>query len=671
MALLPFKKLTLIAHSSDEDTILTLLSRAGSAEIVRTSEIEHCAKGDASDRTETLNGEMAELAFCLDFWRAEKNKLSKVLKKQQKEKTTLTSYVPPKQSIIEKIRAGKPDVSFCDFDRIGASHEDILEVQSRLREIGAKEAELHGETTRNASLSEQLSYYEKCDLPFDAFGVGRVTERMLGLMPSDQLAAADFSDLPDLCVEEVDSHQRLSTVFVAFPLSEKEAVLERLSSIGFARCSFTFPMTAAAKIAELSDRQKEIAREEIALAEEAVALEGDYADKFRILYDYYRVEKEKAKAVDNTFRSTTSFVLTAWVPAHLEEATEKALTDAGVTYYSLYEDPLPDEPYPTLAKNNPVVTPYEGITNMYSAPSPREIDPNPFVAFFYFLFFGMMVSDAAYGLILTIVGFGLYILKKPRKGEGHLLLVIGMGGISTLIWGVLFGGYFGEELLPHLWFSPMEKPLNMLILSVGLGFFQILFGMGISFVQKCKNGKPAYAIFGEGSWFILFIGLGLFVASGMLDGWGVVKLPAIIVLGIGGAFVLVGGALGKKGVKGKLIGAFGNVYNVTGFMSDMLSYCRLFGLGLATGVVGMVINMIAGILKDLIPVVGYLLFVVILVVGHLFNIAINTLGAYVHDSRLQYVEFFSRFYTGGGHIFKPMGSDLKYIHLSNKGGKDL
>ena len=671
MALLPFKKLTLIAHSSDEDRILTILSRTGSAEIVRTTEIDNCTQGDASERTESLNASLAELSYCLDFWRAEKTKLGKVLKKQKKEKSELTTYTPPKQTILEKIRAGKPDVAFDEFDKIGAEHDDILKVEERLREIGAKETELHGEASRIASLAEQLSYYEKCDLPFSAFGAGRATERMLGLIPSEQFAVADFTDLPDLLIEEIDSRQRLTTVFVAYPTAEKDAVLERLSSIGFARCSFAFPMTAAEKLAELAERKAEIACEEIALAEEAVSFDEQYAEKFRILYDYYRVEKEKAKAVDATFRSSATFVLTAWVPSHLEEATEKALADAGVTYYSLYEDPQPEDKYPTLAKNNSVVTPYEGITNMYSAPSPREIDPNPFVAFFYFLFFGMMVSDAAYGLILALAGFGLYILKKPRKGEGHLLLIIGMGGISTLIWGVLFGSYFGEELIPHVLFSPMYEPLYMLFLSVGLGLLQILFGMGIAFVQKCKNGKPVYAIFGEGSWFILFIGLGLFVASGMLDGWAAVKLPALIVLAVGGAFVLVGGALGKKGVKGKVIGAFGNVYNVTGFMSDLLSYCRLFGLGLATGVVGMVVNLIAGILRDLIPVVGYLLFVVVLVVGHVFNIAINTLGAYVHDSRLQYVEFFSRFYTGGGHIFKPMGSDLKYIHLSNKGGKDL
>ena len=670
MALLPFKKLTLIAHSRDEEAILTLLSRSGSAEIVRTSEIEHLTRGDASARVEEVASELAEISFCLDFWRAEKVKLEKVLKRQKKEGTTLTSYSPEKVPLLEKIRGAKPEIAFDEFDRIGADHEDLRRVETRLREISAKETELKGEASRLTSLAEQLSYYKKCDLAFDAFKAGRYLETVIGLVPADQLAAADFTDLT-LYMEEIDNRQRVATLFVAYPVVEREAVLERLSAVGFSRCAFDFPMTAAEKIAEITARKEEIAREEIALAEEAVSFEKEYEEKFRILHDYYRVEREKAAAIDSTFRTSTSFVLTAWVPAHLAEATEQALTDSGVTYYSIYEDPAEDEKYPTLARNNAVVTPYEGITNMYSAPDPREIDPNPFVAFFYFLFFGMMVSDAAYGILLALAGFGLYALKKPKKGEGHLLLIIGMGGISTLIWGVMFGGYFGEELIAPVLFSPMNEPLKMLILSVALGFFQILFGMGISFVAKCKKGEPLSAVFGEGSWFILFIGLGLFVASGMVDGFAVVKLPALIVLGLGLAGVLVGGALGKKGVKGKVLGALGNVYGVTGYMSDILSYCRLFGLGLATGVVGMVVNLIAGILRDLIPIVGYLLYVVILVVGHVFNIAINTLGAYVHDSRLQYVEFFSRFYTGGGHIFKPMGSDLKYIHLNSKGGKDL
>lgn len=670
MALLPFKKLTLIAHSRDEEAILTLLSRSGSAEIVRTSEIEHLTRGDASSRVESVTSELAEISFCLDFWRAEKVKLEKVLKRQAKEQTTLTTYSPEKVSLLDKIRAAKPEVAFDDFDKLGADHEELDRVEARLREISAKETELKGEASRLTSLAEQLSYYKNCDLPFDAFKAGRHLETAIGLVPADQLAAADFTGLT-LYMEEIDNRQRVATLFVAYPVVEREAALDRLSAVGFSRCAFDFPMTAAEKIAEIAARKEEIAREEITLAEEAVSFEKEYAEKFRILYDYYRVEKEKAAAVSSTFRTSTSFVLTAWVPAHLADATEQALMDSGVTYYSLYEDPAEDEKYPTLARNNAVVTPYEGITNMYSAPSPREIDPNPFVAFFYFLFFGMMVSDAAYGILLALAGFGLYALKKPKKGEGHLLLIIGMGGISTLIWGVMFGGYFGEELIAPVLFSPMNEPLKMLILSVALGFFQILFGMGISFVAKCKKGEPLSAVFGEGSWFILFIGLGLFVASGMVEGFGVLKIPSLVVLGLGLAGVLVGGAMGKKGVKGKVLGAFGNVYNVTGFMSDILSYCRLFGLGLATGVVGMVVNLIAGILRDLIPIVGYLLYVVILVVGHIFNIAINTLGAYVHDSRLQYVEFFSRFYTGGGHIFKPMGSDLKYIHLTSKGGKDL
>ena len=314
-----------------------------------------------------------------------------------------------------------------------------------------------------------------------------MVETAVGLIPTDVLSGADLSSFPDLCLKELDSRQRVSTVFVAYPVAEKEAIAEKLSSLSFSKCSFAFPVTAVEKIAELRARDEEIYRKEIALAEEAVSYEEAIADRMRVLYDYYRVESEKARAIDSTFRSTTSFVLTAWVPAHLEEGTEKALKESGATYYSLYEDPLPDEKYPTLAKNNAVVTPYESITNMYSAPDPREIDPNPFVAFFYFVLFGLMVSDAAYGLILALGGFGLYFLKKPRRGEGHLLLIIGMGGISTFIWGVMFGGYFGESFFKPVLFNPMNEPLKMLILSVALGLFQILFGMGI---PSCKNARP-------------------------------------------------------------------------------------------------------------------------------------------------------------------------------------
>ncbi|MBQ9370536.1 MAG: hypothetical protein IJU10_05660 [Clostridia bacterium] len=667
MALLPFKKLTLIAHSANAEEVLTLLSRTGSAEVISTSEIEGCARGDAASREEYADKKLAELSFAFDFWRAEKVRLGKIVKKQS-ETNKVTDYQPKKVPLLEKIRARKPDVSFDTFDRITEDSEDVWDVVRRLQEIVTEETELKGESTKNAALKEQLRFFEDVDLPFTEVKSTKRVECMLGLMPTDAYAALDTADMPCLWAEDFGSRQRMTTVFFAYPSAEGEAYRDKLVAQGFAKTNFNFPMTAKEKIAELDKREQEIFRKMIALGEEAVAYEDEVRGKMEILYDYYRVEQEKCAVLDGTFSSKSTIVITAWVPAHMQDDTEKALSESGIVYYSIYEDPKEGEAYPTLSKNNPVVTPYEGITNMYSAPSPREIDPNPFVAFFYFLMFGMMVSDAAYGIILALCGFGLYALKKPRKGEGQLLLIIGMGGVSTFIWGVMFGGYFGESFFPPVMFNPMNEPLKMLILSVGIGFFQILFGMGIAFVQKCKNKKPVLAVFGEGSWFVLFIGLGLFVASGMIEGMAAAKLPALIVLAVGGAGVLIGGALGKKGVKGKLIGAFGNVYNVTGFMSDILSYCRLFGLGLATGVVGMVVNLIAGILRDLIPVIGYVLFVVVLVVGHVFNIAINTLGAYVHDSRLQYVEFFSRFYTGGGHIFKPMGSSIKYIHLSNKGG---
>ena len=270
MALLPFKKLTLIAHTRDEERILTLLSRTGSVEVTATSEIERCAKGDASERAELIRSRAAELSFCFDFWRAERVKLDKALRRQEKTGEHLTDYFPVKVSLLDKIRAGKPDVSFDEFDRVAEDSDAVWQAAKRLREISAEEAELRGEQTRGAALAEQLSFYEKCDLPFDAVRGGRHVEILLGTAPTDLLKAADFSDLPALSVTEIDCRRRVSTLLVAYPLEQKELCADRLSAISFAKCGFDFPMTATEKVAELKARTAEIDRRFIALAEEAV-----------------------------------------------------------------------------------------------------------------------------------------------------------------------------------------------------------------------------------------------------------------------------------------------------------------------------------------------------------------------------------------------------------------
>ncbi|MEX1307956.1 MAG: V-type ATP synthase subunit I, partial [Eubacteriales bacterium] len=243
--------------------------------------------------------------------------------------------------------------------------------------------------------------------------------------------------------------------------------------------------------------------------------------------------------------------------------------------------------------------------------------------------------------------------------------VVAFGGVSTFIWGVLFGGWFGvsAESLPGFlgglakfkWFNPLEEPLMMLGLCLGIGMFQILFGMGVAAVVNIKRGKPFAALFDQVSWILLLLGLPAMLLGGNIAMAG--KIMAIV----GASLLLLFAGRAKKGIVGKIMGGFSALYGITGYLSDVLSYSRIFGMGLATGVIAMVFNTIAGMLLGkwfMIP-----LAVVILLVGHVFNIGINTLGAYVHSCRLQYIEYYGKFFEGGGKTFRPLRADIKHYRF--------
>jgi len=266
----------------------------------------------------------------------------------------------------------------------------------------------------------------------------------------------------------------------------------------------------------------------------------------------------------------------------------------------------------------------------------------------------MMLSDAGYGLVLTI---GLMIalkLAKPQGFAGKLAMVILFGSISTVIWGALFGGWFGLELHPLL-FVPMKEPLKMLALCFGLGILHLVCGMLLKAYMLIRDGDVFGAFCDEISWLIMFAG---FLCMAFVPG------PVGKYMAIAGAVIIVlTGGRAKEGFVGKLMGGLLSLYNISGYMSDLLSYSRIFALGLATGVIAMVINTIAQMLLEAGPV-GTVVAVLVLLGGHLFNIIINVLGAFVHSSRLQYIEFFGKFYEAGGKAFVPLAIRTKYMNVT-------
>lgn len=310
-------------------------------------------------------------------------------------------------------------------------------------------------------------------------------------------------------------------------------------------------------------------------------------------------------------------------------------------------------------RNNKLTRPLNMVTEMYSLPAYGTLDPNPLMAPFFILFYGIMMADMGYGLLMMIASVIISKKYRPKGTSGELFSLLGLCGLSTFIMGAMTGGFFGDFLtqlvaivspgtvfaLPKL-FDPLDDLTMILIGSMALGVVQIITGMAISLIEKCKRKKFLDVFFEEITWWIVFLGIALAVLK---------KGTAVLYLGC--ALVLLGPIVQGKGW-GKLTGVFGSIYNhVTGYFGDILSYTRLMALMLAGSVIAQVFNMLAAMPGNVIA------FLIISMLGNAMNFGLNLLGCYVHDLRLQCLEFFNKFYVDGGKPFRPMTLDTEYVDL--------
>lgn len=674
------KKLMLIGHRRDREKLFEALRKTKSVEICRTRDIEDTSRLDNTASTEKLNLNAARIRFAFDFLKDQKRAAEALAKKTAKAENPYI-YTKLKTPAINSIAT----LSFDEFDEVGsrevelmANVADLEEISSREKEIAATKAKLQNEI----ALHKQ---YLALNHPYSYYTDTQKTAVVVGVVPSQRAQElVAFSNDNELVYIELIGETTKDQPFIAIAHNE-----ERDNLIAFLQSSDYTPISCE------SDKAPSQAIEE--LKEEIETLDGEYEElltralvkemfvaDLKTLYDYYLVRIATNSALDGFATTRESFVLEAWYPAEYEEKLKEILDKTSDAFLYEFREPEENEVVPTFVKNSPIVEPYQDVTNMYSAPSYRgDLDPNPVMSFFYFLLFGMMIADAAYGLLLAIGGLVLYFVKKPVPGKGRLLLIIAMGGVSTVIWGAIFGGWFGLgiegtflEKIQLL--NPLEgnNPLILLGISFGLGFLHILVGMLLNAIKLIKRGKVMDALCEVGTWYVIFAGI-IIAAVGLLFAK---NIPAIAYVGIAiacvGAFLLVlTGIRGKKGKKKIVgfIGGFAKLYDGVNIVSDVLSYARLFGLGLSGSVVALVVNQICTVVIGFFPTnlaaIGYIFCVPIFLVGHIFNIAISTLGAYVHNCRLQYIEFYGKFYEGGGHIFVPYGTNTKYTYLDVGGRK--
>ena len=399
-------------------------------------------------------------------------------------------------------------------------------------------------------------------------------------------------------------------------------------------------------------------------------------DLLKTYHDYLLNEIDTLEMLTTTIQTKKCFVVHGWIPARTADAFTQliAATDKNVVV-NLQDATATDTP-PALVHNGPLVRPYNAITMMYGAPGKNDIDPNPFVAFFYFFFFGAMFGDLGYGLLLSVITAVILLLKRPQGGTRQLLALFCMGGISAALWGLLFNSCFGLNLPTFMMHRTLIDPLGndavlFFALSLYLGVLQIMVGNLLNLVNQLRLRHWVDAGCRALPHFIMFVGLTLAFPSliqklipldyPVVNWFQPLSTPGLILtVGGFGAMVLLNG-VGKR-FGGYVLGLFSGVYQLVNYFSDLLSYARLFGVGLVGCVIAYVANFLCSMFAGL-GFFGVILGGIVAVLFHALNIALSLLSAYIHNARLQFVEFFGKFYTGSGAPFAPLGSKIRYTRI--------
>lgn len=602
----------------------------------------------------------------------------------------LNTYVPEKKGMLDSL-AGKPLVEKELFEKAAENQDQYMATASRIVTLDKQIAESKAAVLKVQNQVETLAPWLSLTVPVSYTGTQK-TAVLIGTMPNPQdqqsilnLLAGAAPDVEAVDVELISTDKDFTYLAVICMKQDAGKVEEVLRTGGFSK-----PSSPVQKIPE--DYKKDL-EAEIAKAQEQVKqLESELAEcavsrqDLELISDYYRTRAEKYRILGEIPQTASTFAISGYVPAAKADAIVKELSEhygAAAETEGIKEE---EEP-PVLLHNNRFSESVEGVLASFGLPAKGEIDPTFFTSIFYVFLFGLMLSDAAYGLIVSLA-CGIVLLKFPRM-ETNLRKSVQLFfwcGLSTLFWGVLFGGYFGDALdvisetffghkisIPALWFVPLNEPMRMLLYSMLFGVIHLFTGLALKGYMYIRDHKYMDFVCDVIFWYMLLLGLiGLLIPSSMFAGIAgkQIVFPAALnaaakwsaILGAVG-IVLFSGRSSKNPALRIALGAY-DLYNITGWLSDVLSYSRLLALGLATGVIASVVNQMGSMGGKSIG--GVILFIIVFVIGHVFNMAINLLGAYVHTCRLQYVEFFGKFYEGGGKPFEPFKLKTKYVDLKEE-----
>lgn len=569
-----------------------------------------------------------------------------VIERTEKSLSFLKKYQEKKDSFL-----ARTEVSYDEFFNYDQKKMDLLlELENLEKEIALKEEE-------NKALLEEIKLYEpwlKLEAKVEDLKSSRYTDLFVGYIGSkDEEKFLESLDAlgSDYKLYGLDKEKR-AIIYASYYLDKEEVDLlnkefqfseHKFEDNGFVRDI-------------VKNKEKQIITNNLFIdeASKKLAKLTEDKEKLYVLSDQAATDKE-LKLAPRQYTLETVY-LEGWVRSDKEDDLKKVLETSVSCYDLVLLDPEEGENPPTCNKNNKFVSPFQSVTNMYEVPNYKEVDPNPMMSIWFWFIFGMMMGDVGYGVVMLIGGILFLKLKKPKGMLKQIGKIITYSSIPTILFGVLYGSYFGFGWFEPVFVNPVKEPLTVLIFSFGVGLLHIVSGLVVKMYASFKAKDYWQAILDDFPWIVLLLGLGVFAIGLKIEGLSKIGL---IMIAASASVITIFGGRRKKGFIRKITGGVTSLYGLVNHMSDVLSYSRLLALGLSTAIIAEVMNRLAGMVQG--SIIGIIMSVFIYIIGHIFNIGMGLLSAYVHDSRLQYIEFFGKFYEGGGYEFRPLSVQLKHV----------
>ena len=663
MGVARLKKAELYYHKSVHEQIAAILQESGACQIISTV-AENNKPADIESLISMTDEKLADVRYLT--------------------RTLSPLYVDPVPA-LDRMLGERDEVTMSELKEL-ASKTDLKALCESIRAIEHEIGEVKSKLSEARSNSLLLS-----DLKFLPYPISVVTEgtrtltAVIGTIKAENLtglnaALGDFSKFAqdsELIIAPHNEKDKAQDVYAAVIYSRNidSEIREICAKNGLSIIDVPASLTGTAEeeqekysasITELEAKEIELA----AKLKEAAQLNVPAVQK---LSDYYNSLSVRYNGMSKSEETESTMLTKFWIPVDKTQDLSEKINAVSTDIELVLNDPAPDEEPPSLLNNGNMVKPFNVLTELYSSPTYRGIDPTPLLAPFFWIFFGMCLGDAGYALVLF--GTIMYVLKKYKKISGGLKEFIRLFlfcSVSTFIYGVISGSFFGDFIdafLPPLvplknslmLVDPMKNPMQVLGISL-LGVIHLMFGLLIAAYDKMRHGEFIDAIGNDISWFLFIVGLCLLgvTMGGMLPAH--FEQIGAAMAGLGAIIIFLYAGKGERNIFKRIISGFLALYGATSYLGDILSYSRLLALGFGSAVIGVVINLLGGLASD-IPYIGWLVAVVVVIGGHIFSIAINMLGSFVHPLRLQYVEFFGKFYTGGGEPFTPLTLSQEYVNV--------